>query len=105
MVGALTGAGVTVFMTTEVAQTFNELRFSTDLISFLTDDIIVQRYVEMDGEIRKVMTVIKMRGSNHSKELRLYEVGKDGIEIGRALHDYSGIVNGVALRAINVERS
>jgi hypothetical protein len=41
MVGALTGAGVTVFMTTEMAQTFNELRFSTDLSSFLTDDIVV----------------------------------------------------------------
>jgi circadian clock protein KaiC len=98
MVGALTGAGVTVFMTTEVAQTFTDLRFSADLISFLTDDIIVQRYVEMEGEIRKVLTVIKMRGSNHSKALRLYEVGKDGLQIGKALHDYSGIINGVAQR-------
>jgi circadian clock protein KaiC len=98
MVGALTGSGVTVFMTTEVAQSFTDLRFSTDMISFLTDDIIVQRYVEMEGEIRKVMTVIKMRGSNHSKELRLYDVTKDGLVIGSALHDYRGIINGVAQR-------
>src|SRR6185437_13941777 len=47
MVGALTGSGVTVFMTTEIAQSFTDLRFSADLISFLTDDLIVQRYVEI----------------------------------------------------------
>ena len=40
MVGALTGSGVTVFMTAEVAESFTDLRFSADLISFLTDDVI-----------------------------------------------------------------
>jgi len=98
MVGALTGAGVTVFMTTEVAQTFTDLRFSTELISFLTDDIIVQRYVEIEGEIHKVMTVIKMRGSEHSKALRLYEITRTGLEVGAALPDYRGIITGVAQR-------
>jgi circadian clock protein KaiC len=98
MVGALTGAGVTVFMTTEVAQTFTDLRFSTDLISFLTDDIIVQRYVEIEGEVRKVLTVIKMRGSEHSKELRLYEVTRTGLTVGGTLRDYRGIITGVAQR-------
>jgi circadian clock protein KaiC len=103
MVGALTGAGVTVFMTTEVAQTFTDLRFSTDLISFLTDDIIVQRYVEMEGEVRKVLTVIKMRGSDHSKELRLYDVTTKGLVIGSTLHDYRGIITGVAQRYQSTE--
>jgi circadian clock protein KaiC len=64
----------------------------------LSDDLIVQRYVEMEGEIRKVMAVVKMRGSNHSKELRLYDVTKDGLVVGAALHDYRGIINGVAQR-------
>src|SRR6266581_5648752 len=90
MVGALTGAGVTVFMTTEVAQSFTDLRFSADLISFLSDDLIVQRYVEMEGEVRKVMNVIKMRGSEHSKALRLYDVTKTGLVVGGALSDYRG---------------
>jgi circadian clock protein KaiC len=98
MVGALTGAGVTVFMTTEIAQSFTDLRFSTDLISFLTDDVIVQRYVEIEGEIHKVMTVIKMRGSEHSKALRLYDVTSTGLVVGKDLHDYRGIITGVAQR-------
>jgi circadian clock protein KaiC len=98
MVGALTGSGVTVFMTTEVAQSFTDLRFSTDLISFLTDDVIVQRYVEIEGQIRKVMMVIKMRGSNHSRDLRLYDVTETGLEVGDTLHEYRGIITGVAQR-------
>ncbi|MGI9146017.1 MAG: ATPase domain-containing protein, partial [Chloroflexota bacterium] len=98
MVGALTGAGVTVFMTTEVAQTFTDLRFSSDLISFLTDDLIVQRYVELEGQLHKVLTVIKMRGSDHSKALRLYEITSSGLVMGRELSDYRGIITGVAQR-------
>jgi circadian clock protein KaiC len=98
MVGALTGSGVTVFMTTEIAQSFTDLRFSSDLISFLTDDVVVQRYVEIEGEIRKVMTVIKMRGSEHSKQLRLYDVTSHGLVIGDSLQDYRGIITGVAQR-------
>jgi circadian clock protein KaiC len=98
MVGALTGSGVTVFMTVEVAESFTDLRFSPDLISFLTDDVIFQRYVEMEGRMRKVMSVIKMRGSDHSKDLRLYDVTPTGVEIGGTLHDYRGVITGVARR-------
>jgi circadian clock protein KaiC len=103
MAGALIGAGVTVFMTTEVAQSFTDLRFSADLISSPSDDLIVQRYVKMEGEIRKVMTVVKMRGSNHSKKLRLYDVTKDGLVVGATLHDYRDIINGVAQRYHSTE--
>ena len=98
MVGALTGAGVTVFMTAEVAESFTDLRFSTDLISFLTDDIIIQRYVELNGQLQKVLAVIKMRGSQHSKDLRKYEVSEHGLVIGDTLTDYRGIITGIAQR-------
>ncbi len=96
MVGALTGSGVTVLMTVEVAESFTDLRFSADLISFLTDDVIFQRYVEIDGRMHKVMTVIKMRGSEHSKDLRLYDVTAGGLVVGNTLYDYHGIITGVA---------
>jgi circadian clock protein KaiC len=98
MVGALTGAGVTVFMTAEIGVSFTDMQFSADLISFLTDDIIIQRYVEMEGELRKVIGVVKMRGSSHAKALRLYEVTEHGLEVGPALTNYSGIITGVARR-------
>jgi circadian clock protein KaiC len=98
MVGALTGAGVTVLMTAEVGISFTDLSFSAGLISFLTDNIILQRYVEMEGELRKVMAVVKMRGSDHDKSLRTYELTKQGLLVGQTLADYSDIVTGVAHR-------
>jgi circadian clock protein KaiC len=105
MVGALTGSGVTVFMTVEVAESFTDLRFSADMISFLSDDVIFQRYVEIEGRMRKVMTVIKMRGSEHSKDLRLYDVTASGLVVGSTLYDYRGVITGVAQRQQTTEVS
>jgi circadian clock protein KaiC len=60
--------------------------------------VIFQRCVEMEGRMRKVMSVIKMRGSDHSKDLRLYEVTPTGVEIGSTLYEYRGVIAGVARR-------
>jgi circadian clock protein KaiC len=98
MVGSLTGAGVTVVMTAEVPNSFTDLNLSPNLVSFLSDNIILQRYVELDAHLTKVMTVVKMRGSKHSNELRAYEVGEHGLILGKALSDYTDIITGVARR-------
>ena len=100
LVGTLTATGVTVFMTAEVSEAFSEARFTTEKVSFITDEIIVQRYVEMEGELRRVMAVIKMRGSDHSHEFRLYDVTAKGVVMGGTLTNYDGIITGVpTLRA------
>ena len=75
MVGALTGLGVTVMSTVELSDSFIDLQFSPQSIAFLTDAIIMQRYVEIDGELRRAMGVVKVRGSQHSKEMREYTIG------------------------------
>jgi circadian clock protein KaiC len=100
LVGTLTATGVTVFMTAEMLEGFSEVRFTTEKISFITDEIIIQRYVEIEGELRRVMAVIKMRGSDHSHEFRSYEVTSSGIVVGDALKEYDAIVTGIpTLRA------
>ena len=53
MIGALTGAGITILSTVEIEDSFTSLQFSHYAISFLTDDIIRLRYVEIDGQLRK----------------------------------------------------
>lgn len=95
MVGALTGNGVTVLMTVEVVESYDELRFSPHVVSFLADDIILMRYVEIAGQLRKVMTVVKMRSSDHSKDLRAYQIAAHGLVLGEALTEYRGIITGV----------
>jgi circadian clock protein KaiC len=100
LVGTLTATGVTVFMTAEVSEAFREARFTSENVSFITDEIIVQRYVEIEGELRRVMAVIKMRGSDHSHEFRLYEVTTKGVVVGDSLKQYDGLITGVpTLRA------
>lgn len=100
LVGTLTATGVTVFMTAEVAEGFPDARFTSEKVSFITDELIVQRYVEIEGELRRVMAVIKMRGSDHSHEFRTYELTAKGVMVGAALPEYDGIITGVpTLRA------
>jgi circadian clock protein KaiC len=100
LVGTLTATGVTVFMTAEVSEAFSEARFTAERVSFITDEIIVQRYIEMEGELKRVMAVIKMRGSEHSHQFRTYEVSANGVVVGDALTEYDGIITGVpVLRA------
>jgi hypothetical protein len=57
------------------------MQFSRYAISFLTDDIIRLRYVEIDGQLRKIIVVIKMRGGNHSKDIREYVITGKGLII------------------------
>ncbi|MBI5355106.1 MAG: hypothetical protein HZB68_01480 [Candidatus Aenigmarchaeota archaeon] len=62
----------------------------------MPDNIIMLRYVEMNGELRRVMNVVKVNGSAHSKGLRLYEISSEGIVIGRSLSGYEGVTTGVS---------
>jgi circadian clock protein KaiC len=99
MIGALTRAGVTVLSTVEVEDTFTALPFSHYTISFLTDDIIRMRYVEIDGQLRKVMVVVKMRGGNHSKDIREYVITSKGVVIVHPRQtDYTGLTTGLPAR-------
>ncbi|MDB6022633.1 MAG: protein kinase [Pedosphaera sp.] len=96
MIGALTGAGITILSTVEVEDTFTGLAFSHYAISFLTDDIIRLRYVEIDGQLRKVIVVIKMRGGNHSKDIREYVITDKGVVVIQPRRtDYQGLITGI----------
>jgi circadian clock protein KaiC len=99
MIAALTGAGVTILSTVEVEDTFTALKLSQYTISFLTDDIIRLRYVEIDGQLRKVMVVIKMRGGNHSKDIREYIITDKGVVvISPRTTEYEGLTTGIPRR-------
>jgi circadian clock protein KaiC len=98
LVGALTGAGVTILMTAEVTEQFPGGEFTSERVSFVTDDIIVQRYVEVHGALQKIVAVIKMRGSDHSPAFRMYDLTSEGAVIGADLADYTGITTGMPVR-------
>jgi circadian clock protein KaiC len=94
MVAQLTGRGMTVLMTSELEDRYTDLRFSPFGSAFLADAIIVQRYIETEGQFKRVLSVVKVRGSKHSKDIRFFDITDDGLIIGEALSEYSGILSG-----------
>ncbi|BDI32124.1 circadian clock protein KaiC [Capsulimonas corticalis] len=94
MVGALKGIGVTIMTTVEVVTSFTDLRFTPHGISFLTDDIILLRYIEIESQLRKIATVVKMRGGPHSKDIREYDITSKGMVIGERLTEYRHLITG-----------
>lgn len=75
-------------------------------ISTLTDSIILLRYVEMFGEMKRGLTVLKMRGSWHDKAIREFKIDKDGMRMGRPFRNVTGILAGtpVHISPTDIER-
>jgi circadian clock protein KaiC len=94
MIAELTGMGITILMIAELEDRYTDLRFSPYGSAFLADAIIVQRYIEIMGKFKRAFSVVKVRGSKHSKDIRLYDITDDGIVIGEELSEYAGILSG-----------
>ncbi|MES2536803.1 MAG: ATPase domain-containing protein [Pseudomonadota bacterium] len=99
MIKVLTHKGVTLLMTTELEDRFTEFRFSPYGGAFLADAIVIQRYVEIGGQLKTVIAVVKLRGSQHSRDFRLFEITTDGIAIGAEPFQYEGLLTGLPARA------
>ena len=94
MIAELTSMGVTILMTSELEDRYTDLRFSPFGNAFLADAIIVQRYIEIASQFKRVFSVVKVRGSQHSKDIRLFDITDTGIIIGDTLSEYAGIMSG-----------
>jgi circadian clock protein KaiC len=96
MMATVTGAGVTVLSTVELDESFTEFRFSHYMVSFLADDILRLRYVDIDGVLRRILAVVKMRDSQHSKDIREFEITTKGIALtGTRLNEYRALITGI----------
>lgn len=101
MISTLAATGATVLMTSELADRYDELHFSPYGNAFMTDAIVVQRYIELGSELQRVMAVVKMRASAHSHQLRLYRIDDNGIQVDGTLADYEGLLGGQPTRRRN----
>jgi circadian clock protein KaiC len=96
MIATLNHKGVTLLMTMELDDRFTELRFSPYRSAIPVDALVVQRYIETAGQLKTVITVAKMRGSAHSRDLRLFDITEAGIVIGAAPVQFEGVLTGAA---------
>lgn len=94
MIAELTGMGVTILMTSELEDRYTDLRFSPFGSAFLADAIVMQRYIEIEGQFKRAISIVKVRSSAHSKDIRLFEITGEGIVIGETLSDFTGVLTG-----------
>ena len=94
LVASLTQMGVTVLLTAETEDRYTDLRFSTSGKAFLADAIVMPRYIDLHGRLRRVLSVVKVRASAHSDHLHFYEIRDGDIHVGDTLEHYEGILTG-----------
>jgi circadian clock protein KaiC len=95
MIGALTRLGVTIISTVEVEENFTSMGLSNFTISFLADDIVRLRYASINGQLRKLLMVVKMRRSQHSIDMCGYDVTSKGLKVGEPLRGYRALTSGI----------
>ncbi|MYN06244.1 ATPase domain-containing protein [Pseudoduganella aquatica] len=94
VLATLAALNVTVLVTMGMEDRFTDMRFSLSDTSFLADAIIAMRYAEIGGRLQKVISVVKVRGSGHSTDLRNYTISDQGIEIGAQRMPFEGLLSG-----------
>ncbi|MDB5854034.1 MAG: protein kinase [Herminiimonas sp.] len=101
ILSSLARLNVTVIVTLGLEDRFTDMRFSHSELSFLADAVIGFRYVELRGELKRLLSVVKVRGSSHSIDLREFTIGEDGIEISERIANFEGLLSGHATQVGN----
>ncbi len=91
----LQNMGVAVLLINEVETITGDFRVTEIGISYLADTIIFLRYLEMQGELRRTIGVLKKRMSDFEKTLREFEISRYGIKVGKPLTHLQGLLTGV----------
>jgi circadian clock protein KaiC len=92
--------GISAMVTVGMEDDYTRLSFSPDELCFLTDAVLSLRFVEFEGELHKFMTVVKVRGCDHSTDVRRYAITSAGVEVdGKA-----PFLNGVMVGRPSLER-
>ena len=86
--------GITTLCTANTPNLIGSESVTESNISTNTDLIILLRYVEVYGEIKRGLTVLKMRGSKHNKDIREFIISDRGMKIGKPFRNIMGILSG-----------
>lgn len=86
--------GVVTIMVLAQAGLMGAMQTPLDL-TYLADSVIITRYFEAFGSVKKAISVIKKRTGAHEESLRELRIGKGGVIVGNVLNQFSGIFTGV----------
>jgi circadian clock protein KaiC len=100
----LKNMGVTVIFINDTETITGEFRATEVGASYLCDNLIFLRYIELDGELRKAIGVLKKRLGDFGRALRSLEITPTGLEVGKPLTDLRGVLTGMPQRVVSSER-
>ncbi|SEP66910.1 circadian clock protein KaiC [Devosia sp. YR412] len=86
--------GATTFITVAQHGLVGDMKSPVD-ITYLADSVILLRYFEATGRVRRAISIIKKRSGAHEDTIREYRIGRTGISIGKPLEDFQGVLRGV----------
>jgi circadian clock protein KaiC len=87
--------GATAFLTVAQHGLVGYMQSPVD-VTYLADTVILMRYFEAHGRMRRAISIIKNRGGAHEDTIREFRIGDGGISLGPALHEFQGIMSGGA---------
>jgi circadian clock protein KaiC len=96
----LKGKGVTSIMTNTTSSLLDVTTITETHLSTATDNIIVLKYLELDGQMKRALIVIKSRGSDHDKNLREITIDSNGMSIGSPFFGVENLMGGSAKRVV-----
>ena len=86
--------GATTFLTVAQHGLVGDMKAPVD-VTYLADTVLLLRYFEALGEVRRAISCIKKRAGHHEKTIREYEIGSTGLTVGPPLTDFHGVLRGV----------
>lgn len=96
LINSLKREGVTSILLRENDNLLGQVSHVTSKIPFIVDSYMLLRYVEIDSAIEKALCMLKMRGSDHRKDIRCFRITKQGIEVDQKFSGREGIMSGTA---------
>jgi circadian clock protein KaiC len=85
--------GAMTFMTVAQHGLIGDMQAPID-VTYLADTVILLRYFEASGKVRRAVSVIKKCSGPHETSIREYRISKEGITLGEALEGFSGVLQG-----------
>jgi circadian clock protein KaiC len=101
LIGLVRAAGASLVITSETT-TLGPTSEPVGGVTFLFHNVILLRYIELSSTTGRALNVIKMRNSNHDKDVRQLDIGEHGLMIGNKLEGVTGILGWSALRGADV---
>lgn len=94
LVNEFRSRGITSMLTNEIPELFGPLQLSANGISFISDNVILLRYVEIGAILRRGISVLKMRGRDHEKAVREFEISDKGLSILGGFGEWASVLSG-----------